>query len=247
VTIINSTVSHNSPGGIVNFTFGHTTVEIQNVILVKNILGRDCVGPITSLGNNIIGDTTNCEVTLQSNDLPADLALGGVIDDGAPGHGRFPLLPGSPAIDAGNDSACPASDQLSTPRRGACDIGAVEFYPIINDLVAVANMTTDFDPTPVPDGPAGTFHITADFTNTSGQAIVNPFAEVVELSGGNLLLNADGGAGGVGARVSVGNSGPLSLPGTTETFEFLIGLQSRDPFTFFVNVLGDTQPTNSFE
>ena len=58
----------------------------------------------------------------------------------------------------------------------------------------------------VPGGPAGTFHITANFTNTGTQAVVNPFVEVVELTGGNLMLNADGGAGGVGARLTLPDS-----------------------------------------
>ena len=107
-------------------------------------------------------------------------------------------------------------------------------------------MSTDFDPTPVPGGPAGTFRITADFTNTSNQAIVNPFVEVVELTGGNLLLNADGGAGGVGARLTLPDSATtLFQPGASSTFEFLIGLQQQEPFTFFVNMLGAPGTSNS--
>ncbi len=37
----------------------------------------------------------------------------------------MPLLPGSPAINAG--SSCPATDQRGFARNGACDIGAFEF------------------------------------------------------------------------------------------------------------------------
>ena len=153
-------------------------------------------------------------------------------------------MSGSQAINAGNDAACPSTDQLGTPRNGPCDIGAVEFYPVVNDLVALANTTTAFDPTPVPGGPAGTFRITAEFTDTSNQAIGHHFAEVVELTGGNLLLNADGGAGGVGARVTLSeNTSRPFVPGATETFEFIIGMQKQDPFTFSVNMLGDRLPT----
>ncbi len=99
-------------------------------------------------------------------------------------------------------------------------------------------MSTAFDATVVPGGPAGTFHISADFINTSTQAMVNPFAEVVGLSGGNVLLNAEGGAGGVGARRRIADTSILA-PGSTGTFDFLIGLQNREPFTFLVNVLGN--------
>jgi hypothetical protein len=52
--------------------------------------------------------------------------------------------------------------------------------------------------------------------------IVNPFMEVVELSGGDLLLNAAGGAGGVGARL---RSPEATLePGARATFKLLVGL-----------------------
>jgi hypothetical protein len=44
-----------------------------------------------------------------------------------PGHGHFPLLPDSPAINANADEACPETDQLGQPRVRPCDIGAIEF------------------------------------------------------------------------------------------------------------------------
>jgi hypothetical protein len=234
-------------GGI--FNGGSGSVQMQNSILAQNTAtdshfgpgrGPDCFGSLTSLGNNIIGDLSDCSINLQSSDLIGDPGLGEFIDDGAPGHGRFNLLPSSPAINAGNGAACQATDQLDTPRLGACDVGAMEFYPVVNGLVAVGNVSTDFDATPVPGDPAGVFRITTDFTNRSNQGIVNPFVEVVELPGGNLLLNADGGGGGVGARLTLPDSATTGFqPGARSTFEFLIGLQQREPFTFFVNMLGD--------
>ena len=116
---------------------------------------------------------------------------------------------------------------------------------MVNDLVAVGNVSTDFDATPVPGGPAGTFRITADFTNTGTQAIANAFVEVVELTGGNLLLNADGGAGGVGARLTLPDNATSPFqPGASSTFEFLVGLQKQEPFTFFVNMLGNPGTSN---
>jgi hypothetical protein len=48
-------------------------------------------------------------------------------DDGRPGHGHFPLLPTSQAIDMGNDAVCPRTDQLGQRRIGPCDIGAIRF------------------------------------------------------------------------------------------------------------------------
>ncbi len=206
VSIVNSTIRGNQAnsgtmggGGIAN---ANGTVRIQNSIIAGNMAGAgpDCStfsflsGEITSLGNNLVGNLSGCSVALQPTDLTGDPGLGDFIDDGAPGHARYPVLPASPVIDAGNDAACPPTDQLNTPRRGICDIGAIEFYPLVNNLIDFGNIRTDFDPTPVANDPAGTFHITADFINNSGQTIAHPFAEVIELTNNDLLLNADGGA-----------------------------------------------------
>jgi hypothetical protein len=81
-----------------------------------------------ALGTNLVGNPTGCTITLQPTDLTGDPGLGEFIDDGTPGNGHFPLVSGSPAIDAGNeDATCPRTDQLGQPRVGRCDIGAIEF------------------------------------------------------------------------------------------------------------------------
>jgi hypothetical protein len=110
------------------------TVLLLNTILASNIglvpgifFAPDCVGSITSLGNNLIGDPTGCTITLQLSDLTGDPGLDAFTDNGMPGKGHFPLLPTSQAIDAGNDALCPRKDQLGRRRVGPCDIGAIEF------------------------------------------------------------------------------------------------------------------------
>ena len=54
--------------------------------------------------------------------------------------------------------------------------------------------------------------ITATFTNTSTTAVRNPFFEVTELTGRNVLLNADEGRGRVGATLSHRTSATGSSP-----------------------------------
>jgi hypothetical protein len=103
---------------------------LQNTILAHDgddNYARDCDGPVTSRGSNIIGDPTGCDVTLQPSDLTGDPGLDQFKDDGKPGHPHFPLLPTSPAIGAGNPDVCPSDDQLDRSRRGRCDIGSIEF------------------------------------------------------------------------------------------------------------------------
>jgi hypothetical protein len=120
----------------------------------------------------------------------------------------------------------------------ASDVAIVP-TPIVNDMVSLSPLATSLDPIPVANAPAGTFIITATFSNMTSTPISSPFFRVVEVSGGNLLLNADSGPGGVGARLipDVGTDGTLS-PGESVTADFLIGLQVREPFLFLINVFG---------
>jgi hypothetical protein len=94
----------------------------------------------------------------------------------------------------------------------------------------------------VPGGPAGTFTVTATFTNTSATALRSPFFTVTELSGGNLLLNADEGTQGVGATLTPEAGDHMLAPGETVTVEFVIGLQEQARFTFFVELFGELVP-----
>ena len=66
--------------------------------------------------------------------------------------------------------------------------------------------------------------------------------DVIELTGGNVVLNAVGEPGGEGSIVKVpsaalGADGILS-PGESFTQEFRIGLAPLDPFDFFVDAYG---------
>jgi hypothetical protein len=88
LAIVNSTISANDAGnrfglggGIFNFSTG--SVELTNVILAMNrgAEGPDCSGPITSRGNNLIGDISGCDINLLPTDLVGDPGLGEFIDD----------------------------------------------------------------------------------------------------------------------------------------------------------------------
>jgi hypothetical protein len=142
VFITNTTIANNlafSGGGLFNDS---GQLVLLNTILARNTFldppqspsSSDCGGLVTSLGHNLIGDPTRCTITLQPSDLTGDPGFGAFTDDGTPGHGYFPLLQNSQAIDAGDDAVCPRRDQLgqrrvNIPRMGTshCDIGAIEF------------------------------------------------------------------------------------------------------------------------
>ena len=83
------------------------------------------------------------------------------------------------------------------------------------------------------------FHITATFTNTSDRAIGNPFFEVTDLTGDNVLVNGDAGPGGTGATLSPDVGDGILSPGESTTVTFVVGLASHEAFSFYVSVKGD--------
>ena len=107
--------------------------------------------------------------------------------------------------------------------------------PVVDDRISMSNLTTACC--------AGSeFSITATFTNTGADSIQNPFFEVTELTSGNLLQNADGASGGVGATLTPGVGDDALSPGESTTVTFVIWLAVRTPFQFFVRVRGELGP-----
>ena len=119
-----------SGGGIVNAG----TAGLTNTIIANNLTGGDCGGIApSSLGHNLDSDGT-CSLS-GPGDLSGVNPLLGPLQDNGGATFTIALLPGSPAIDAGNDLACPATDQRGFPRPRdgdgddieVCDMGAYEF------------------------------------------------------------------------------------------------------------------------
>ena len=102
---------------------------------------------------------------------------------------------------------------------------------------------TAFSRTPCGGASAGTFTITATFTNISTETLSDLVLMVKTLTGGNVLCNADRGPGGAGATLTVPLEGDLAdgqlSPGESFVVELPVGLQNFNPFTFVVDVLGE--------
>ena len=124
VNLISGTFHHNDGGGM--RLLGSGTLTLVNTIVANSLSGSDCSGAVTSLGHNL--DSDNAWNLTDPDDLPGeDPLLGPLPDNGGPTE-THALLPGSPAIDAGDDSAAPDTDQRGAPRPygPASDIGAFE-------------------------------------------------------------------------------------------------------------------------
>jgi hypothetical protein len=126
LTVTNSTFSGNSAanfsGGIFNEYNG--TVTLTNT-LVASSNGGDLYGAFG--GNNNLIDDHSGALTGTGNIVGTPALLGSLGSYGGPTR-TFPLLPGSPAIDAGAavGGTVPAADQRGKPRVGMPDIGAFE-------------------------------------------------------------------------------------------------------------------------
>lgn len=106
---------------------------------------------------------------------------------------------------------------------------------LVNGLVALQEITTTTELTPVIGGPAGTFTILATFENQTDAMLTDLFFNVTTLSNNNLLLNAMGGPSGGGALLTV--PGYIAAGGSFQV-EFQLGLQVQRPFDFFVDAYG---------
>jgi predicted outer membrane repeat protein len=136
--VANSTITGNSaPSGGGIYNDGDDLVEISNTILNAGASGENIFnsgGTITSLGYNLSSDDGGGYLTGPGDQINTDPLLGPLQDNGGPTF-THALLPGSPAIDAGDPSFSPppVNDQRGCPFdrvfNGRIDIGSLEVQP----------------------------------------------------------------------------------------------------------------------
>ena len=152
VSISNSTMTANTAtyyGGGIHLDYPYVALTLDNTILAGNTAGTgpDAYSPhgdIKSRGHNLIGNN-DFNFTPEATDLvgspgtPIDPLIGPLQDHGGPTV-THALLPGSPAIDAGENVGIPLTDQrgVARPQDGnkdglaVTDIGAFEV--VVNDV-----------------------------------------------------------------------------------------------------------------
>jgi uncharacterized repeat protein (TIGR01451 family) len=144
--IVNSTISRNSSGP--------DGMEVENsgssLNIVNSVVDGDntCSGSIVSLGHNIenhgtCGFTAAGDLQNTNPKLDPNLQYNGGFEQ------TILLLPGSPAIDAGDDASCPPTDErgVARPQGAHCDMGSVEMIGITISDVSMAegnSGTTNF-------------------------------------------------------------------------------------------------------
>jgi hypothetical protein len=139
-SLVNVTLSDNSvQSGVGTSVFGAPPAPLGSTIsgnatLTNTILfcliGQTNVSGVINDGGHNISSDGSADFASPSSRNNRDPLLAPLADNG----GLTPtmaLLPSSPAIDAGDDSACPPTDQrgVTRPQGLACDIGAFELAP----------------------------------------------------------------------------------------------------------------------
>lgn len=128
VTLLSTTISNNNPSGLDGIGSGQ--VDMTDAIVAKQQSGGPDCGTsevVVSHGHNLASDGS-CSLTAAGDKGASDPLLAALADNGG-GTETHALQAGSPAIDAGDGAACPATDQRGTARQGTCDIGAYELVP----------------------------------------------------------------------------------------------------------------------
>ncbi|TAL06277.1 MAG: hypothetical protein EPO07_02105 [Verrucomicrobia bacterium] len=163
-------------------------VEIRNTILAGNMATTDLInagsGLIRSDGFNLIG-STNGSVTPGPNDqfnlTAAQLKIGSLQDNGGPTF-THALLCGSPAIDAGDSTNAPATDQRGFARivGSNIDIGAFEYKNAAPTIACSAAITNC-----VPSGQDSGTTLSANVADADG----DPLVVVWSVQGASLQTN----------------------------------------------------------
>lgn len=123
------------------------TNSIENATFL-GVSNFDISGTVNSQGNNLIGNSTGGSGFIASDLLDVNPQLAALSFSG----GAIPtqaLLAGSPAIDAGNNSGAPATDQrgVARPQGAAVDIGAYEsgVIPTIFGKIAYVDSGANYE------------------------------------------------------------------------------------------------------
>jgi len=116
----------------------------------------------------------------------------------------------------------------------------------VNSLVSLvpdpASFATSSDASGCPSPFTAKFTFAATLSNEGSSPLSHLLVKTTDLSNDNLLENADYGAAGVGANLTVPRSGDFSDgvlgPGELANVPFSICLITVEPFSFFVDVTG---------
>lgn len=229
ITVTANTAAMNSGGGIY---IQSGAVTMRNGLVAGNTSATgdiDVRGTVSSLGNNLIGDSTGSSGWIGSDILNVSPTLGVLGDYGGPTR-THALFAGSRGIDEGSNTGAPATDQRGEARDATTDIGAYEFA----DIAPVISLPGSAVSYVEGDAPA-----IIDATATASDA------DSANLAGGTLTVDFSSG-GTANDRLSIRNegiaAGRIGVTGANVTYggttigTFVGGTSGSDPLVVTFNV-----------
>jgi hypothetical protein len=264
LTLTASTLTGNSAGSAGGVANAGTLTLAQTVVSGNTAAaGREAYsagGTVSADADNLFGHDGDAGVNGFSpgaSDAVPSAAFSAILTptlafNGGPTQ-THDLVLGSPAVGGVPAASCLTTDQrgLVRPQGADCDIGAVEFDaqapPVVTTQVSFVPLSTSFSATTdtagCPGGFAGKFFFVATLTNLAGNPPLEALKDqVLELTNGNLVQTADGGAAGVASTQTLpeveGFSDGVLSAGESVQVPFVVCLQTLSPFRFLVDVLG---------
>lgn len=145
---------------------------------------QNCGGSATSLGHNI-DSLDQCGFGVAGDKTDTNPQLGPLADNGGPVE-TMALATGSPALDAGSNAGCPASDArgVARPQGAACDIGAFELAPGVAVTGVASGVGTSSatltgsagDPGPFPGSTYFQYGASTAYGSSSPALLTSPFS-----------------------------------------------------------------------
>lgn len=229
--VTNTTFVSNTAGAGGGNLNGSSTIVLKNSAVAYG-MPDNCAGTIVDMGNNLQfggGVSQSCGATIDE----ADPLLGAPQNNGGPTLTSAPA-PNSPAVNAGDNAACPPTDQRGAlrPQGGTCDIGAYEYgaMPTLTSLSPTSAMAGDPTLTLVL---SGSNFISGSVALWNGAARATAFVSGAQLT--TTLPASDLSAAGI-FSVTVQNPGPGD--GTSGALTFTVNnplptLTALDPGAVF--------------
>jgi hypothetical protein len=189
----------NSAGGGIFNAAGPSALHLYDTILADNGEGTesgfDLAGNVTSLGHNLIGNTSGGSGFVASDLLNVNPQLGPLQNNGGPTQ-TMALFAGSRAINAGDNTNAPSDDQRGPdfPRivGGTIDIGAFEVQSTLPSGTYLVNSSADSN---TGTGNTGTLrYCIGQADNNGGGTVTFSSAlsgQTIALSNGQLNISAN--------------------------------------------------------
>ncbi len=247
LSLTNITITNNSAPQGSGLHVKSGSPALLNVIVAGNTGSAEVDGNVSSLGTNLIGNSSGSGGWIGSDILNVLPLLGSLTNNGGPTR-THALLLGSRGIDEGNNSGAPAFDQRGVLRDATVDIGAYEFdTPPVPEMdvsgLGVSIADGDATPSTTDDTDFGSHDISTG-SNANTFTVTNTGSAVLNLTGTPRVTI--GGAHGADFTLTVDAATTVASGGGTTTFTITFDPSAVGLRTATVSIANDDADENPY-